>query len=162
VKTGDLCFIDDAFFEKVNDANLKINYEETKRPHIVAFKDTKTSLFWVVPCSSQLKKYNKILEHKTTRGIDNKGIMIVKIDGFKDMSALLFQDMFPVAQKYLILYERNEIALNISNTKIYRKILNNSHYCVNRLEEGFRFSQTPPDVVRIKKIMEKDLQREER
>ncbi len=162
MQAGDLCFIDDAFFVKVSDQNLKINYETTKRPHIIAFKENDRDLFWVVPCSRQIDKYTKILNRKIMRGVEDKGIMMVQIDGFKDKSALLFQDMFPVTQKYMIPYTRNEVTASICNTTIFRKILNNSHYCVNRLREGFWFSQTPPDVLRIQKIMEKDLQRDER
>jgi len=63
IKTGYLYFVDDAFFEKVNDPYLKINYEKTSRPHYVAIFDVKTSLYWLVPCSSRfvLLQCNQIL-----------------------------------------------------------------------------------------------------
>ena len=55
ILSGNLYFISNAFFEKVNDPFLKINYQETKRPHYFALYDEKTKLFWMVPCSSKGK-----------------------------------------------------------------------------------------------------------
>lgn len=49
ILSGNLYFISNAFFEKVNDPFLKINYQETKRPHYFALYDEKTKLFWMVP-----------------------------------------------------------------------------------------------------------------
>lgn len=42
ILTGGLYFVSDAFFQKVQDPYLKINYEDTKRPHYFAFNDNKT------------------------------------------------------------------------------------------------------------------------
>lgn len=55
ILSGNLYFISNAFFEKVNDPFLKINYRETKRPHYFALYDEKTKLFWMVPCSSKVQ-----------------------------------------------------------------------------------------------------------
>lgn len=51
-------------FEKVNDPFLKINYQETKRPHYFALYDEKTKLFWMVPCSSKVAKYRGIIQKR--------------------------------------------------------------------------------------------------
>ena len=48
INAGCLYFVDDAFFEKVNDPYLKINYDSPSRPHYMAFFDTVTSLYWLV------------------------------------------------------------------------------------------------------------------
>jgi hypothetical protein len=54
-------FIDDGFFDLVNDKNLKINKTTTDRPHYLPFKDKNIpSLLWMIPCSSQVNKYKKI------------------------------------------------------------------------------------------------------
>lgn len=37
ILTGSLYFVSDAFFTKIADPYLKINYENTKRPHYFAF-----------------------------------------------------------------------------------------------------------------------------
>lgn len=43
---GSLYFVSDDFFTKIQDPYLKINYENTKRPHYFAFRDCKTVLLF--------------------------------------------------------------------------------------------------------------------
>ena len=64
---GNIYFVQDEFFDKVNDPYLKINYETAKRPHYFAFRDTETDLYWLVPCSSKVEKFERILEQKKER-----------------------------------------------------------------------------------------------
>lgn len=61
---GSLYFISDAFFQRVQDPYLKINYENTKRPHYFAFHDSSTGLYWLVPCSSKVEKFEQIIQKK--------------------------------------------------------------------------------------------------
>lgn len=56
ITAGQVCFISDSFFKKVDDPFLKIDYEQTKRPHYFAFKDTETSLYRLVPRGSRIEK----------------------------------------------------------------------------------------------------------
>ena len=56
IMTGSLYFVSDEFFAKIQDPYLKINYENTKRPHYFAFRDSITGLYWLVPCSSKIEK----------------------------------------------------------------------------------------------------------
>lgn len=79
ILSGNLYFISNAFFEKVNDPFLKINYQETKRPHYFALYDEKTKLFWMVPCSSKVAKYRGIIQKKKERHKAADAIQIVKI-----------------------------------------------------------------------------------
>ena len=46
ILTGNLYFVSDDFFAKIQDPYLKINYEKTKRPHYFAFQDRKTVLLF--------------------------------------------------------------------------------------------------------------------
>ena len=94
-----LYFQCNAFFEKVNDPFLKINYQDTKRPHYFALYDEKTKLFWMVPCSSKVVKYKRIIQKKKDQHKAADAIQIVKI--FDTESVLLFQDMFPTVSKYI-------------------------------------------------------------
>lgn len=64
ILTGGLYFISDAFFQKVQDPYLKINYEDTKRPHYFAFNDNKNGLYWLVPCSSKIEKFEQLIRKK--------------------------------------------------------------------------------------------------
>ena len=46
ISTGSLYFVSDDFFAKIQDPYLKVNYEDTKRPHYFAFRDRKTVLLF--------------------------------------------------------------------------------------------------------------------
>lgn len=41
LEAGSLYFIEDEFFRYIDDPNLMINYDETKRPHYFAVRDIK-------------------------------------------------------------------------------------------------------------------------
>lgn len=62
--SGHLYFIKDSFFEYVDDPNLMINYQNSSRPHYYAVRDRKTNLYWMIPCSTRVEKYEQILEKK--------------------------------------------------------------------------------------------------
>ncbi len=44
--TGRLYFVSDVFSQKVDDPYLKINYDDTKRSHYFAVKDTADGVKW--------------------------------------------------------------------------------------------------------------------
>ena len=46
ILTGSLYFVSDDFFAKIQDPYLKVNYEDTKRPHYFAFRDRKAVLLF--------------------------------------------------------------------------------------------------------------------
>lgn len=60
ILTGNLYFVSEDFFAKIQDPYLKINYENTKRPHYFAFRDSKTGLYWLVPYSSKAEKFESL------------------------------------------------------------------------------------------------------
>jgi hypothetical protein len=62
IETGHLYFLKEEFFDKISDKYVKKDHETTQRPHYYALKDPKTSLFWFIPCSTQVDKYEKIIK----------------------------------------------------------------------------------------------------
>lgn len=99
ISMGSLYFVSDDFFKKIQDPYLKINYEDTKRPHYFAFKDSKTELYWLVPCSSKIDKFERLILKKQEQHKPTDTIKIVKV--FNHKTVLLFQDMFPVIARYI-------------------------------------------------------------
>ena len=65
-KTG-FYIIKDQFFEDMSDPYLKGNKSE-RRPHYYCFKDTKENIYWMIPLSSKIEKYRKIVSRKETAG----------------------------------------------------------------------------------------------
>jgi hypothetical protein len=155
VNTGCLYFVDDSFFAKVNDPYLKINYDNTSRPHYMAFFDTKTSLYWLVPCSSKIDKYEKIIERKKKNRKPTDTIKIVKIQDKK--TVLLFQDMFPTYAKYIKeQYVRGGQAVYIADTKMVSELEKTAKKIINLLKRGVRFTPTQPNIQAIEKIMQQE------
>lgn len=157
IKIGYVYFVKDEFFGKVKDPYLKINYETTKRPHYFAFRDMETSLYWLVPCSSKIEKFERILQAKKERHKPTDTIKIVTMQGRK--TALLFQDMFPIRDTYIdSQYIRGGQPVYIANPKIVQELEKTARKVIKLLRRGIRFTPTQPDVRRIERLMLDELQ----
>lgn len=158
ILAGNLYFVSDDFFVKIQDPYLKINYESTKRPHYFAFKDSKTGLYWLVPCSSKTEKFEHLIQKKIEQHKPTDTIKIVKI--FDQKTVLLFQDMFPVTAAYIEgQYIKGGQPVRIVDPKLIGELEKNSRKIINLLHKGVRFMPTQPDVIRIEKIMLEELQK---
>jgi hypothetical protein len=145
--------VDDTFFEKVNDPYLKINYDNTGRPHYMAFFDMVTSLYWLVPCSSRVEKYERIVEQKRLNHKSTDSIKIVKIQDKK--AVLLFQDMFPTSARYIKeQYVRGGQAVYIADPKVVGELEKTARKIINLLKRGVRFTPTQPNILAIEKLMQ--------
>ena len=152
LKTGSVYFVSDSFFEKVNDPFLKINYETTQRPHYFAFQDTVTSLYWLVPCSTKIDKFENIIRKKLEQHKPTDTIKIVKIQNQK--TALLFQDMFPATVNYITEpYIRGGQPYYIADPKLVSELEKNAKKIITLLRRGIKFTPTQADVNRIEKLM---------
>lgn len=157
ILAGSLYFVSDDFFAKIQDPYLKINYEDTKRPHYFALKDSKMELYWLIPCSSKTEKFERLIMKKQEQNKPTDTIQIVKIFGCK--TVLLFQDMFPVTAKYIDgQYIKGGQPVRIADSKLIQALEKNAKKIINLLHRGVRFTPTQPDVIRIEKIMLEELQ----
>lgn len=98
---GFVYHIDDAYFEKANDANLMRNKESgTYRPTFFCMRDkVNAGLLWVVPMSSRTEKFQAIHDKQKARYGKCLTIVMGEFDGRK--AAFLLQNMFPITEKYL-------------------------------------------------------------
>lgn len=150
--TGNMYFVKDSFFELINDPYLMMNHPSTKRPHYYAFKDRHTDLYWLIPCSSKIEKYERILAQRKKYGRPTDTIKIVKIWGKK--SALLLQDMFPISEKYIYgPYIRKGKIVGVTDDKVMQEIETAANHVVNMIRAGIRFCPYQPNVMRIEKIL---------
>lgn len=97
-KTG-FYIIKDSFFDDMNEPYLKGN-KKGNRPHYYCFEDAASGLYWMIPLSSRIDKYKKIVENKKKAGKPCDIIHIVKLDDDRE-SAFLIQDMFPITESYV-------------------------------------------------------------
>jgi hypothetical protein len=152
LQAGNVYFVSDSFFAKIDDPYLKINYATTKRPHYFAFQDVVTSLYWLVPCSSKIDKYEKILKAKKERHKPTDTIKIVTIQDQK--TVLLFQDMFPATAAYISeQYIRGGQPYYIADPHVVAFLEKTAKKVIGLLRRGIRFTPTQPDIARIEKIM---------
>lgn len=156
ILTGSLYFISDDFFEKVQDPYLKIDHKNTKRPHYFAFRDSKTQLFWLVPCSSKVEKFERLIQKKKEQHKPTDSIQIVKI--FDTKSVLLFQDMFPITEHYLDgTYIKGGQPVRIADPKRIAELEKTARKIIILLHRGVRFTPTQPDAIKIEKQMMEEL-----
>ena len=138
------------------DPYLKGNKTGNRPPHYYCFEDTNTGIYWMIPLSSRIDKYRRIIEKKEKAGKTCDIIHIAKLDNSQE-SAFLIQDMFPITEEYI---EReytiagNHLMLTSEHTA--REIDQKARKVIGMLKRGFKFTPTQPDVMAIlKKLKER-------
>lgn len=146
-KTG-FYIIKDRFFVDMQDPYLKRN-KAGNRPHYYCVEDTNTGIYWMIPLSSCIEKYKRIMEKKEKAGKSCDIIHIVKLDDGRE-SAFLIQDMFPLTEEYI---EReytiagNHLMLTSKHTA--RVLEQKARKVMTLLKHGVRFTPTQPEVMVI-------------
>lgn len=77
-KTG-FYIIKDDFFAEVNDPYLKGNKEQN-RPHYYCFEDSENGIYWMIPLSSRIDKYQRIIDKRLAAGKPCDTLYIVELD----------------------------------------------------------------------------------
>ena len=140
--------IKDKFFEDMDDPYLKGN-KEGNRPHYYCFKEETTGLFWMIPMSSRIDKYRKIINKKISKGKPCDILYIMKLDNNKE-SVFLIQDMFPITENYIereYTIASNHLIVTSEHSAI--EIEKKAKRVMNMLKKGIKFTPTQPDVNRI-------------
>ncbi len=152
-KTG-FYIIKDKFFEDMSDPYLKGN-KEGNRPHYYCFADTNAEIYWMIPLSSRIDKYRRIMEKRKKAGKPCDILHIVKLDNNRE-SAFLIQDMFPIVEEYI---EReytiagNHLMLTSEHTA--REIEQKARKVIGMLKRGIKFTPTQPNVMLILEKLKK-------
>ena len=146
-KTG-FYIIKDQFFEDMHNPYLKGN-KAGNRPHYYCFQDVSTGIYWMIPLSSKIDKYKKIVAKKEAAGKPCEIIHIAKMDDSRE-SAFLIQDMFPITDEYI---EREyTIAGNhlmLTSEHVAKTIDQKARKVLGMLKNGVKFTPTQPDVMAI-------------
>lgn len=146
-KTG-FYIIKDSFFNDMDEPYLKGN-KEGNRPHYYCYKDSTMDLYWMIPLSSRIDKYKKIVENKKKLGKPCDIIHIVKLDDDRE-SAFLIQDIFPITEEYIL--RKYTIAGNhlmLTSENEVREIERKARKVVGMLKHGIKFTPTQPNVMRM-------------
>ena len=140
--------IKDSFFIKINDPFLKGNKEES-RPHYYCFQDANTNIYWMIPLSSRVEKYKRIIEKKQSQGKSCDILHIAKLDNGKE-NVFLIQDMFPITEQYIEReYTIGNNHLTLTSEKTIKEIDKKARKVLAMLKRGVKFTPTQPDLLAI-------------
>ena len=149
VKNG-FYIIKDIFFEYVNDPYLKDN-KDGNRPFYYCIEEEvdNKKLYWMIPLSSRIEKYRRIIETKETLNKPTDGLYICTLPNGKE-SVFLIQDMFPITEKYI----QREYTLGGNHLVLVRendinKILTKAKKVKNLIKRGIKLTPTSPDINHI-------------
>ena len=136
------------FFDKMKDPYLKDNKGET-RPHYYCFEDAKAKVYWMIPLSSRIEKYGRIIKNKEDAGKSCDILHILKLDNGRK-SVFLIQDMFPIASHYI---EREYTVagrhLILTSERELREITRKSRKVMAMLKRGVKFTPTQVNISAI-------------
>lgn len=94
--------VSDSYFDRYNrhgDKEITQN-KDGRRPYYYAIKvKNQKDLYFLIPLSSQVEKYEKMIARREERGLPNDTMHIAKVAGKK--SAFLINKMIPVPAKYI-------------------------------------------------------------
>ena len=142
--------ISDQYFVDFPDKYLKGNKQE-RRPHYFAIKDPKTGLYWMVPMSTRLDKYRRIMETREARKQPCDILHIAKLDNDQE-SVFVIQDIFPVTEKYILReYTIAENHLRVTSEKLASVVHKKAKRVLMMIRKGVRFSKTQPNVLAIER-----------
>lgn len=100
IKSGYAYHVKDIYFDLVKDPCLMQNKERgSYRPTLYCIKDKNTDILWMVPISSQYKKFKDIHDKIIAKGKPCRGIVLGEYAGQK--AAFLLQNMFPIKAEYI-------------------------------------------------------------
>lgn len=146
--------IKDEFFHNMNDPYLKGNKTES-RPHYYCFQDTTQGIYWMIPMSSKIKKYQNLIDRRISAGQPCDILHIAKLDTGKEC-AFLIQDMFPVTEYYIQrTYTISGNHLKLTSTHTARIIRIKAKKVLGMLKRGVKFTPTQPDILSILKKLKK-------
>lgn len=156
MKKSGFYIIKDQFFYDFSDPYLKGNKQES-RPHYYCFKDEAVDIYWMIPLSSRVAKYQKIIDKKKQQGKSCDILHIAKLDNDKK-SVFLIQDMFPIAKKYIereYTISGNHLTLTSEHTQ--KEIERKAKRVLSLIKRGVKFMNTQPDTMIIFNKIKKDL-----
>lgn len=155
--SGCFYFISDQFYIDFPDPYLMPNKSSAdgrphNRPCFYAFEDTSTGLYWVIPISSRIAKYQSMAEKKIKRYGRCDTILFGEVLGHN--SAFLIQNMFPTTAKYLenlYVNSKDNVPVRVDGA-FEAKLLKSARrviFLVHKNIQGLIF----PDVLAIEKAL---------
>ena len=158
---GNFYFIENQYYADFPDSNLMANKEilngvEHNRPCFYSLLDINTGIYWFIPISSQVDKFQDIYNKKAEKYKEVDTIVFGYVMGNK--KAFLIQNMFPITSNYI----KNEYIDSITNqpVKINDKLKNLLNKKANKVLSLQRkgFILIFPNVLEIEKLLKANME----
>ncbi len=154
MEQGHFYFLQEKYFQDFKDEDIQTNHETINdkphgRPCFCAIPDSKHSYFWLIPISSQVKKYERIANViKKKFGYCDK-ILFGDVLGKK--CAFLIQNMIPVSEKYIEEeYTQNGKPIRVKYA-FENELVKTAHNVLKKHKRGIKLIY--PDVEAIERIL---------
>jgi hypothetical protein len=156
IMLGNFYFIENQYFLDFPDENLMSNKElikgvEHNRPSFYCIIDPLNGLYWLIPISSQVEKYQKEYDKKIKKHKDVDTIVFGFVMGKK--KAFLIQNMFPIIPKYITNEYIDSVTRNpvVINDSLKSELNRRSKKVLSLQRKGFKLIF--PDVIKIEQIL---------
>ena len=154
MQIGNFYFLSEGYFTDFTDKRLMGNRETVQgtahdRPCFYAIYDDNTSLYWLIPFSSNVSKYKAIHQKKITRYGKCDTIAFGKVLGHE--KAFLIQNMCPVLPNYI----KNEYIDSVASVPVRvdgvfeKELITKAKKVLVLQRKGFNLIF--PDVLKIEK-----------
>lgn len=146
-------FLSDDYCENFKDYGVMSNKEISddglhRRPCFYAIDDLKDSeIFWMIPISSQIDKYQDILEKKVARYGYYDGLEFGYVQGRE--AAFLLQNICPVKKEHIVeeyINEQTGNSVSIPND-LKRRLIAKSRKIMNKYYSGTKIVITDLDYI---------------
>lgn len=150
---GKFYFLSDEYCSKFSKYGVMDNKETTsdgshRRPCFYAIQDIKNpNIYWMIPVSSQIGKYQDILKEKLKRYKVYDGLEFGYVQGRQ--AAFLLQNICPVTEKYIVekyIDEKTGKDVSIPND-LKRKLDAKSKKIMNKYYQGTKIVITDLDYI---------------
>ncbi len=158
---GHFYFLKEDYFNDFPDPAIMKNKEKIdgkthNRPCYYAFRDSSTGLYWVIPISSKIAKFQKVYNSKTK--LNGRCDTLVFGDVMGSQKAFLIQNMCPVTDDYI----KNEY-IDATSSKpvrispeLEKKVNQSAKLVLGLKRRGYKVIF--PDVLSIEKKLIENLQ----
>lgn len=164
IKKNHMYTIKDKYFEDYPDPYLKNNKGEN-RPCYFAFERDNEKILWMIPLSSKIDKFERLIQKKEEQGKPCDVVHICKIGSRKQ--AFVIQDMFPITKDYI----QDEFTLNgvpykLADERDIKTVEKKASRIHALHERGIKVLPTQPDVKKIESrllqnLLDAELRRKE-
>lgn len=155
IETGYLYHIKDEYFKIVNDKHLMLNHKNN-RTRTSYFVLNDENIFWLIPFSSKIEKYKKII-HDIYKKYNRCDFILIKKIFNKD-SAILIQNAFPIIEKYIDHVHKEGDVTVMLDKDLQKIILRKFKLLLSLKNKGINLFFT--DIDKLKKLMLSELKKD--